>query len=67
VLGYDDIAAAPYLEPPLTTVAQAKYDLGQQAMRMALELMRGHEAARDVLLEPRLLIRASCAPLAHSS
>ena len=29
--GDDDIAAAPYLDPPLTTVAQKKYALGQQA------------------------------------
>jgi DNA-binding LacI/PurR family transcriptional regulator len=61
VLGYDDIAAAPYLDPPLTTVAQAKYMLGQMAMQMTLDLVSGKEGVRDVLLEPQLVIRSSCA------
>ena len=60
ILGYDDIAAAPYLSPPLTTVAQAKYTLGQKAMQMALALIQGKEDVQDVLLEPRLIVRSSC-------
>ena len=61
VLGYDDIAAAPYLDPPLTTIAQTKYALGQVAMQMALDLILDREDVHNVLLEPRLVVRASCA------
>ena len=61
VLGYDDIAAAPYLDPPLTTIAQTKYALGQVAMQMTLDLILDQEDVHDVLLEPRLVVRASCA------
>ena len=60
LVGYDDIAAAFYLDPPLTTVAQAKYELGQRAMDMALALIAGQEV-QDVLLKPELVIRSSCA------
>jgi DNA-binding LacI/PurR family transcriptional regulator len=65
ILGYDDIAAAPYLDPPLTTIAQAKYTLGQLATQMALDLIEGKTDVRDVLLKPQLFIRSSCATLAH--
>ena len=61
ILGYDDIAAAPYLDPPLTTVAQTKYTLGQVAMQMTLDLIQGRKDVHDVLLEPQLVIRGSCA------
>ena len=60
VLGYDDIAAARYLDPPLTTVAQAKYTLGKKAAEMALELIGGEESAQDILLRPQLVVRSSC-------
>jgi DNA-binding LacI/PurR family transcriptional regulator len=61
ILGYDDIAAAAYLDPPLTTVAQDKYALGQRATAMALSLIQDQEDIQDVLLEPQLIVRSSCA------
>jgi DNA-binding LacI/PurR family transcriptional regulator len=60
ILGYDDIAAAPYLDPPLTTVAQSKYGLGQKATEMALALIQGRQDVQDALLQPQLVIRSSC-------
>ena len=62
ILGYDDIAAAPYLDPPLTTVAQDKYVLGQRATQMALALIQGRQDVQDVLLQPQLIVRSSCSP-----
>jgi len=64
VLGYDDIAVAAYLDPPLTTIAQFKYTLGQEAMRMALALISGRQDLQDVLLRPQLVVRSSCAAAA---
>ncbi len=61
LIGYDDIAAARYLDPPLTTIAQTKYALGQQAMEMTRALLAG-ETVQDVLLQPDLIVRQSCAP-----
>jgi len=60
LVGYDDIAAASYLDPPLTTVAQAKYELGRQAFAMVLNLIQGRQV-QDVLLDPVLVIRKSVA------
>ena len=60
IIGYDDIDAAQYLDPPLTTVVQAKYELGRRAMEMVLDLLEEVDV-RDVLLRPTLAVRQSCA------
>ena len=60
VIGYDDVAIAAHLFPPLTTVAQPKYALGQRAMEMALALINGEPGVRDVVLPPALVERESC-------
>ncbi|MBN1640210.1 MAG: LacI family DNA-binding transcriptional regulator [Anaerolineae bacterium] len=60
IIGYDDIDAARYLDPPLTTVVQAKYELGRRAIEMALDLLDEADVD-DVLLRPTLALRESCA------
>ena len=62
LIGYDDIAFAAFVDPPLTTVAQAKYTLGQRAMDMTLNLLNGQEDTADVVRPPHLVERASWAP-----
>ncbi len=62
VLGYDDIPTAPYLAPPLTTIAQSKYTLGQMAMQMTRDLIRKETNVRDIVVKPQLVVRDSCAP-----
>ena len=65
LIGYDDIAFARLVDPPLTTVAQAKFTLGQQAMETMLRLLHGHaeDTTRgDVVLTPALVVRATCGP-----
>lgn len=60
VVGFDDPSWAPLLDPPLTTVAQPNYDIGQEAARLLLSRMRGYTgAAREVVLTPTLRVRAS--------
>ncbi len=62
VVGFDDIDLAPFLEPPLTTVAQPKREMGALAVRMILDLLAGEQSAQDRVLPSRLLIRGSTAP-----
>lgn len=63
VVGFDDIKFAQYCDPPLTTVAQPKYEIGRQAMLMMLEVLRGNDVrAGSRLLETELVIRESVAP-----
>lgn len=41
IAGFDDIPAAQYISPALTTVAQQPHRLGQRAAEMLLERLRG--------------------------
>ena len=63
IVGFDDIDLAPYFEPPLTTVAQPKRQMGEKAVHMVLELLAGN-AVEDCVLPSRLIVRGSTMPLA---
>ena len=65
VVGYDDIPIVEYLDPPLTTIVQRKYDMGCMAMEMLLNLVAGLQEVRDVSIEPTLVVRGSTAPPTH--
>jgi LacI family repressor for deo operon, udp, cdd, tsx, nupC, and nupG len=60
VVGFDDIRFARYTDPPLTTVAQPKDELGREAMSMLIELLRGRDVpARKRILPTQLVVRGS--------
>jgi LacI family repressor for deo operon, udp, cdd, tsx, nupC, and nupG len=42
VVGFDDIKLSQYFDPPLTTVAQPRFQLGRQAMLLLLEQLYGN-------------------------
>jgi DNA-binding LacI/PurR family transcriptional regulator len=61
LVGFDDMPWAEDLLPPLTTVAQPGYELGQQAMDLLLKRIAQPDIPfRKVLLQPRLKVRQSC-------
>jgi len=63
VVSYDDIRYAEFLEVPLTTIALPKHDMGQQAAQILFERIEAGDAGtarRQVLLEPKLIVRESC-------
>ncbi len=62
IMGYDDIDLAAYVDPPLTTIAQQRYEMGRMATEMALTLANDEAdaAVEDVLLSGRLVARRSC-------
>lgn len=62
VVGYDDIRYAEFLEVPLTTVALPKYEMGKRAAEILFERVseEGDGKPYRVLLEPKLIVRASC-------
>ncbi len=63
VVGFDDIHLASFVNPPLTTVAQPKFELGRVAARMLLERIDNHELApRRCRSVPQLIVRRSTAP-----
>jgi LacI family transcriptional regulator len=64
VVGFDDMHLARYTNPPLTTVAQPKVEMGRQAMLLLLERMNAPVLPiRSLLLEAMLVVRSSTQPL----
>lgn len=62
VMGFDDIELASFITPLLSTVHQPFYEFGSRAVDLLIRLLKGEIGTADVL-EPRLKIRGSTAPL----
>lgn len=63
VVGFDDIAAALYASPPLTTVAPPKREMARAAVELLLRRIRGEGGpVPQPPLACRLVVRASAAP-----
>ena len=62
VVGFDDIAIARYMNPPLTTVRVDAFGLGQHAVRMMLYRVRTPEPVpvRHEVLPAPVVVRRSC-------
>lgn len=62
VVGFDDIPAARFVTPALTTVRVHIAELGRiAAARLIEQVMRGGDAAHgDAMPQPEIIIRASC-------
>jgi len=64
VTGFDDVPLAEHSHPPLTTVRQPIYEIGQRICEMLIHLLRGETLnERHVILEPQLVVRESCGAL----
>lgn len=63
VVGFDDIAAASFTNPPLTTVLQDTRAAGRTLVETLLGRIR-EERVNDVLLPAKLVVRRSCGSLA---
>ncbi len=60
VVGYDDIAEAAHLVPPLTTVSFDKREFAETALRLLVDRIADPDAAiRSVTLDHRIVERAS--------
>ena len=61
VVGFDDLPAAQYTIPPLTTVRQPVYEKAQAAIDLLIDQIEGPEAdSVHRELEPELVVRQSC-------
>lgn len=60
VTGYDDIPAARFSEPSLTTSAQPFFRVGAAGMETALALLRGEERPWETGVPGLLRLRRSC-------
>jgi LacI family transcriptional regulator len=61
VTGFDDAPMTQYLAPPLTTVRQPIWRVGQRVISMLLSQLDGEPpGALQELLPPQLIVRQSC-------
>ena len=66
VIGFDDIPSAAYGRPPLTTIRQPMYRIGNQLSHMLIQIIKGDTPQeRQVVLPPTLVVRESCGALRH--
>jgi LacI family transcriptional regulator len=67
LVGFDDVEAAQYVDPPLTTIAQPTFEMGKKGAELLLRLMDGEKPRkRIVVMEPRLVIRGSTGDITYS-
>jgi LacI family repressor for deo operon, udp, cdd, tsx, nupC, and nupG len=64
IVGYDDLDITPFSIPPLTTVRQSGFEMGQRAAEMLLNMIEGDQdsaTVEDAILTPTLVVRQSTA------
>jgi len=60
VVGFDDRRFCKYLDPPLTSIYQPKYEIGSKITELLIKTLRGDEIeSKTILLEMKLSIRQS--------
>ncbi len=60
VTGFDDVEDARFTDPPLTSVSQPVRELGVEATRLLLNLMRGERVPTIKPIRTKLKLRQSC-------
>ena len=66
IVGFDDIDIAPFTIPPLTTIRQSGFELGEAAATLLLDMIQQERAStevEDIILTPTLVVRQSTTPL----
>lgn len=62
IVGFDDLPVSNYVVPPLTTVKQPAYEMGEIAARALVSMIHGQQALCR-LPQPELIVRDSSRPL----
>jgi LacI family transcriptional regulator len=62
LVGFDDMAFAALVDPPLTTIRQPVADMGERAVRHLLALLDGKAPPAETRLPVDLVVRQSVAP-----
>lgn len=61
LVGFDEFEWSSVMQPPLTTVRQPIYEIGQRAAQLLFErLQKRDKEPREVRLSPQLIVRESC-------
>lgn len=61
IIGIDDVSFAEFYAPKLTTIAQPTFEMGKEAARILLDMIKGKTTKTGIIrFEPKLLVRDSC-------
>ncbi|WP_027628010.1 LacI family DNA-binding transcriptional regulator [Ruminiclostridium cellobioparum] len=65
IIGYNDDEMDQYLDVPLTTISQPKYEMGKKSMELLLkrmndEVVKAGDTYENMVMKPNLIIRKSC-------
>jgi LacI family transcriptional regulator len=60
LVGFDDMEAASFTVPALTTVRQPLYEMGSAAARTVIAAVEGREIERHIEIPALLIVRESC-------
>ncbi|MGB9810783.1 MAG: diguanylate cyclase [Dictyoglomus turgidum] len=60
ITGFDDVEEASFITPPLTTVRQPLFEMGEKAIETLVNIIEGREIENMEPLPTKLIIRESC-------
>jgi len=64
ITGFDDLPMSQYLTPPLTSVSQPTWEVGQRVIELLVKILNGGPLIQaHVLLSPQIIIRQSTNPI----
>ncbi len=68
VVGFDDIVFADAADPPLTTIRQARREIGSRAMAMMIGILSGEQPDEgEIRIDVELVVRGTTAPAPASA
>ena len=59
IIGFDDIQISRYLDPPLTTMRQPIYEMGESAIKILINIIEKNSVGDTRVLETKLIERGS--------
>ncbi|OZV13828.1 hypothetical protein CIW83_02495 [Tissierella sp. P1] len=59
IIGFDDISISQYIDPPLTTIKQPIYQMGEEAVEMLISMIEEKSIKMTKVLETILVERGS--------
>ena len=59
IIGFDDIQISKYLDPPLTTMKQPIYEMGEGAIKILINIIENNSLGDTRVLETKLIERSS--------
>lgn len=61
IVGFSDDIRAELIKPPLTTIRQNAYEVGKQAIKKLLDLIKNNkELIEEIIIRGELVVRESC-------